>query len=199
MPVIPALKNLAFLLRLSGSSGIARRYFVVNGFDGALTMLGLVTGFRLSESANLESAFWACTGTAVALATSGVSSAYISESAERRKALQELEAAMAGKSLSASAHGRAARFAPFFVALVNGGAPLLLAFAVTLPIWLGLQAIPLPFAPLDTAIAVAFGEIALLGAFLGSVSGHHWLWMSLKTLAVAAVTAGIILLIGRQA
>ena len=197
MPTSSALKHLAFLLRLSSSADIARRYFVVNGFDGSLTMLGLVTGFRLSESANLETAFWACTGTAVALATSGVSSAYISESAERRRALQDLEGAMAGESLSASAHGRAARLAPFFIALVNGGAPLLLAFAVTLPIWLGLQGIPLPLEPLDTAIAVAFGEIALLGAFLGSISGTHWLWMSLKTLAIAAVTAGIILLIGQ--
>jgi predicted membrane protein (TIGR00267 family) len=197
MPTSSALKHLAFLLRLSSSADIARRYFVVNGFDGSLTMLGLATGFRLSESANLETAFWACTGTAVALATSGVSSAYISESAERRRALQDLEGAMAGESLSASAHGRAARLAPFFIALVNGGAPLLLAFAVTLPIWLGLQGIPLPLEPLDTAIAVAFGEIALLGAFLGSISGTHWLWMSLKTLAIAAVTAGIILLIGQ--
>lgn len=197
MPTSSALKHLAFLLRLSSSADIARRYFVVNGFDGSLTMLGLATGFRLSESANLETAFWACTGTAVALATSGVSSAYISESAERRRALQDLEGAMAGESLSASAHGRAARLAPFFIALVNGGAPLLLAFAVTLPIWLGLQGIPLPLEPLDTAIAVAFGEIALLGAFLGSISGTHWLWMSLKTLAIAAVTAAIILLIGR--
>ena len=197
MPTSSALKHLAFLLRLSSSADIARRYFVVNGFDGSLTMLGLVTGFRLSESANLETAFWACTGTAVALATSGVSSAYISESAERRRALQDLEGAMAGESLSASAHGRAARLAPFFIALVNGGAPLLLAFAVTLPIWLGLQGIPVPLEPLDTAIAVAFGEIALLGAFLGSISGTHWLWMSLKTLAIAAVTAAIILLIGR--
>ena len=197
MPTSSALKHLAFLLRLSSSADIARRYFVVNGFDGSMTMLGLATGFRLSESANLETAFWACTGTAVALATSGVSSAYISESAERRRALQDLEGAMAGESLSASAHGRAARLAPFFIALVNGGAPLLLAFAVTLPIWLGLQGIPLPLEPLDTAIAVAFGEIALLGAFLGSISGTHWLWMSLKTLAIAAVTAGIILLIGQ--
>jgi predicted membrane protein (TIGR00267 family) len=197
MPTSSSLKHLAFLLRLSSSADIARRYFVVNGFDGSLTMLGLATGFRLSGSENLESAFWACTGTAVALATSGVSSAYISESAERRRALQDLEGAMAGESLSASAHGRAARLAPFFIALVNGGAPLLLAFVVTLPIWLGLQGIPLPLEPLDTAIAVAFGEIALLGAFLGRISGTHWLWMSLKTLAIGAFTAAIILLIGQ--
>ena len=49
-------------------------------------------------------------------ATSGVSSAYVSESAEREKAMRELERAMAGESLSASAHARAAHLASFFVA-----------------------------------------------------------------------------------
>ncbi|MDH3639584.1 MAG: hypothetical protein OES09_14150, partial [Gammaproteobacteria bacterium] len=33
---------------------IARRYFVVNGFDGALTMLGLIVGFYVSGEAALS-------------------------------------------------------------------------------------------------------------------------------------------------
>jgi predicted membrane protein (TIGR00267 family) len=193
---MPPFSRLAFLFRLSDSVHIARRYFVTNGFDGALTMLGLVTGFRLSEAAGLEAAFWACVGTAVALATSGISSAYISESAERRKALRDLEDAMAGKSLEGTAHGSAARLAPVVVALVNGGAPLLLALIITLPIWLGAQGVAMPLPPFDMAIVLAFVEIALLGAFLGRIADTPWLWMSLKTLAVALATAGIILLLG---
>ena len=191
-----ALKDLMLMLRLSDSLHIARRYFVTNGFDGALTMLGLVTGFRLSGESSLDVAFWACIGTGVALATSGVSSAYISESAERQRALRALEGAMASDSLAESAHGRAARFAPFFVAVVNGGAPLTLALLITLPVWLARQGITLPLGPFDTAIAISFLEIALLGAFLGKVADTNWFLMSLKTLAVALATAGIILLIG---
>jgi predicted membrane protein (TIGR00267 family) len=188
--------RLAFLFRLSDSIHIARRYFVTNGFDGALTMLGLVTGFRLSDAVSLEAAFWACIGTAVALASSGISSAYISESAERRRSLRDLEDAMAGESLAGTAHGSAARLAPLVVALVNGGAPLSLALIITLPIWLGWHEVVLPLAPFDMAITVAFIEITLLGAFLGRIADTPWIWMSLKTLAVALVTAGIILLLG---
>ena len=33
------LKQVNFLLRITRTHGIVRRYFVVNGFDGALTML----------------------------------------------------------------------------------------------------------------------------------------------------------------
>ena len=35
------------LLDIAGAHDILRRYFVVNGFDGALTMLGMIIGLRL--------------------------------------------------------------------------------------------------------------------------------------------------------
>jgi len=191
------LRRLSLLLRLAKAQHIARRYFVTNGFDGALTMLGLLTGFRLGNDIGIEAAFWACTGTAIALATSGISSAYISEAAERQKALRELEDAMAGQSLDETAHGHAARVVPLFIALVNGGAPLALAIFIILPIWLASQGVALPIPALDAAIAIAFGEIFLLGAFLGRIAGRRWYWMGLKTLAVAVVTALLILFLGR--
>jgi hypothetical protein len=37
------------LLQVSQSTAIARRYFVTNGFDGTLAMLGLIMGFRTLE------------------------------------------------------------------------------------------------------------------------------------------------------
>lgn len=161
-----------------------------------MTMLGLITGFRLSEQVSLQATFWACVGTAIALATSGISSAYISEAAERRKALKELEDAMAGESLGDSAHGHAARLVPLVIALVNGGAPMVLALFIALPIWLEIQGISLPFEPLDIAIGIAFLEIFLLGAFLGRIAGTTWYWMGLRTLGVATVTALLILALG---
>ena len=36
------LQRVRFLMRITRTHGIVRRYFVVNGFDGALTMLGLI-------------------------------------------------------------------------------------------------------------------------------------------------------------
>jgi hypothetical protein len=41
------------LLAVSDSGGIFRRYLVVNGFDGALTMLGLIIGFMVSAPTDL--------------------------------------------------------------------------------------------------------------------------------------------------
>lgn len=181
-------------LSLTRSHGIARRYFVVNGFDGGLTMLGLNTGFWVSGATDLDVVLNACLGAAIALGVSGVSSAYVSEAAERRKALSELEEAM-GKDLGASAHGRAARWVPLLIALVNGAAPLLISLFILSPLWLAQAGVMLPLPPLLAALGCAFFALFLLGVFLGKVSGRHWLGSGVQTLLIALLTAGLVLLL----
>lgn len=168
-----------------------RRYFVVNGFDGALTMLGLLTGFHLGGKVALEVVIGVCLGAAVALGISGLSSAYLSESAERRRALSELESAMV-TDLSDSAHGSAARLLPLLVAIVNGMAPLLMSLIIIFPLWLARNGVMLPLPPLPSAIAIAFLCIFGLGIFLGLVGGTSWLWSGVKTLLIALLTVLII-------
>ncbi|MES0327031.1 MAG: hypothetical protein ABUK13_02460 [Gammaproteobacteria bacterium] len=187
------LGQIKFLLDITRSRDIVRRYFVVNGFDGALTMLGLIIGFIVSESDDLAVIFNVCLGAAIALGMSGLSSAYISESAERKHALDKLEQAMVS-DLSDSAHGEASRRVPLLIALVNGLAPLLISFLILLPIWLSISGIVLPLSPLYAAIIVALLLLFLLGVFLGSIAGISWLRSGLQTLLVAMVTAVLIYL-----
>ena len=113
------MNQIQLFFQIAKAQGIARRYFVVNGFDGALTMLGIVVGFYFSEGASVDVAFSACIGAAVALGMSGVTSAYISERAEREKELRELEQAMV-KKLGDSAHGKVVRFIPLIIGVING-------------------------------------------------------------------------------
>jgi predicted membrane protein (TIGR00267 family) len=183
------------LLEISDSGDIMRRYFVVNGFDGALTMLGLIMGFYVSGHVDLEVVITTCLATALALGISGVSSAYISEAAERRRTLAELEQAMA-TTLDNSRHARAAMLVPWLVALVNGIAPLIFAIIILSPLWLARSGTVFAPGPLPSAMAVALGTIFLLGVFLGRVGGTFWLWSGLQSLAVALITAGLIYLIG---
>jgi predicted membrane protein (TIGR00267 family) len=181
-----------FLLQLTHANRIARRYFVTNGFDGALTMLGLTIGFYSAGDVAIPVIISACLGAAVALAVSGLASAYVSESAEREKELRELEQAVVN-DLQGTAHGRAARLVPVLVAVVNGLSPLLIALLIMLPLWLAQAGVALPLPPLEASVLIAFGALFLLGTFLGSISGRLWLWSGLRTLLVALVTAGIIL------
>ncbi|WP_020681403.1 hypothetical protein [Marinobacterium rhizophilum] len=188
------LRDLGFLLRISHSRGIMRRYFVVNGFDGALTMLGVILGFITTDRVPLSVVIATCLGAAIALGVSGVSSAYLSETAERQRALSDLEEAMA-KSLQGSAHAQAARWVPLLIALVNGSAPLLISLLIITPLWLARAGIPLPMQALHGALLVALLIIFFLGVFLGRVAGNS-IWRSgLQTLLVALVTVGLILLL----
>ena len=75
-------ETLSRLLSITRSYGIVRRYFVVNGFDGTLTMLGLITGFYVSEDVEISIIINACLGAAIALGVSGITSAYVSEAAK---------------------------------------------------------------------------------------------------------------------
>lgn len=190
------LSQIRFLLRITRTHGIVRRYFVVNGFDGALTMLGLIMGFLLSSPASLSLIINACMGAAIALGVSGVSSAYISEQAELRRALSELEDAMK-TDLQKSAHGEAARRVPMLIALVNGSAPLIISLLIITPLWLSNSGITLFIPPLYASIIIALILIFLLGVFLGHVSHVSWLRSGIQTLLIALVTALLIYLFAR--
>jgi len=189
-----ALKQIKTLLEISHSGEIMRRYFVVNGFDGALTMLGLIMGFYVSDRVDLAVVITSCLAAALALGMSGISSAYISEAAERRRTLAQLEKAMV-TSLNESHHARAAIWIPWLVALVNGIAPLLIALIIVVPLWLARSGVVLAPGPLPAAMAVALVIIFLLGVFLGRVGGTFWLWSGLQSLAVALLTLGLIYLV----
>lgn len=176
---------------------IARRYLITNGFDGALTMLGMVTGFYASGMTEIPVALSACLGAAVALFISGLSSAYLSERAERENELRELEQALI-VDLTESDYGQASRYLPLLVALVNGLSPLLLSLLILLPLFFAEQLQALPSPPFINAIVVALVCIFSLGVFLGKISRTFWLWSGLRTLLIAILTMVIILFFGRS-
>ena len=177
------LNRLKTLLEISHSEGIIRRYFVVNGFDGALTTLGLVMGFYISDQVELSVVITSCLAAAVALGMSGISSAYISEVAERKRNLAQLEEAMV-TSLEQSHHAQAAVWIPWLVALVNGIAPMTIALIIILPLWMGVRGFTLILPPLEAAMFVAFVIFFYSGSFpaeLAALSGcgavyRAWWW-----------------------
>lgn len=188
------MQDLGLLLRVTRTHSLIRRYFVVNGFDGALTMLGLAMGFFVGGEPSPAVMLAACVGATVALFMSGLTSAFISEWEERKRALSLLETAMVA-DLSDSVHAEAARLVPVVVALVNGLAPVTAALLILIPLMLASAGVDLPLAPASATILMAFLVIFLLGVFSGAVGGSFWLWSGLRSALIAAATAAIILLL----
>lgn len=164
---------------------IARRYFAMNSFDGILTILGVLTGNYLAQVSDPRVIVLTGMTTSVSMAVSGLWGAYLTESAERKKGLDELEEHTLS-DLSATRIGRAAQAAVAVVALVDGLAPLLASLLVLLPFFM---------TSLWGSILVSYylaGAIALLalfglGAFLGRISRQNLLVAGVKMILAGLV------------
>lgn len=177
------------LLQEDQVRAISRRYFISNGFDGALTSIGVAVGAYLSGVPTGLAAFQIGIGAAVGLGTSGVWSVWEIERAEQEADLQRIERAML-TDLEDTEVARRRQGARRVHAVMSGIGPLLgvvipmLAFLLEAAFLTLLQSTLL-------AIGLGVGLLFLFGAYMGNVSGHRW-WVSgirmgLAGLVVAAV------------
>lgn len=176
---------------ITRASEIARRYFVMNSFDGVLTNVGLVTGMFVGGVTNPHIITIASVSTGIAIGLSGFWGAFLSESAERKHKLHRMERSLMRK-LEDTEIERAGEFASKIVSLVDGLSPLLATIIVISPFF---------FAPIQQAYyyfyAVSAVFLFLLGLFLGKISGEDKLVYGAKMLLAGVIAAGASLLLLR--
>jgi len=176
--------------RISGVGAITRRYFVMNAFDGALTMLGVVIGAYIAGVLNSITIISAGIAGSIAMGASGMSGAYMTEKAERSKKLKELEKAML-TDLSDGLHGKSQRFATFFAAIVDGISPALAAMVVISPFFLANFGIIDPEIAFYACIGLTLTVLVLLGIYLARISDESMIRYGLQMLVVGLITAGL--------
>ena len=165
---------------------IARRYFAMNAFDGVLTIIGVLMGNYVAHVHDAKVVIVTGFSTCMAMGISGLWGAYLTESAERKRDLDDLENHTL-TDLSNTKIGRASRVAVIVVALVDGLAPFLAALVVLLPFFFsGLLAdiVFSYYASLGMALVVLFA----LGAFLGKVSKQNLIISGLKMIGAGLVS-----------
>jgi len=166
---------------------IARRYFVMNAFDGALTTLGILIGFFLAGVTDPQIVVVTVLAGALAMGISGLWGAFLAESAERKRELKQLEHAMMA-DLSKSVMARASKFATIFSALIDGLSPALAAVVGIIPFFFGVGTSTHFNTLFFISIGLNLSVLFLLGMFLGRVSKENVFFMGLKVL-----TAGIVI------
>jgi predicted membrane protein (TIGR00267 family) len=168
---------------------IARRYFAMNAFDGVLTIIGVLMGNYTARVHDPTVVIVTGFSTCIAMGVSGLWGAYLTEAAERKRDLSDLENHTL-TDLSETKIGRASRVAVVVVALVDGLAPFLAALLVLLPFFFsGLLAdiVLSYYASLGMALAVLFA----LGAFLGKVSKESLVISGLKMIVAGLVSIAL--------
>lgn len=172
---------------------IARRYFVMNAFDGALTTLGFIIGFFIAGVTNPMIVIVTVLAGALAMGISGLWGAFLAESAERKRELKQLEKAMMA-DLSKSVMARASRFAVVFSALIDGLSPALASIIGILPFFIGLGTSTEFSILFYISVGLNLGILFLLGMFLGRVSKENVIFMGVKVL-LAGVLITVILFV----
>ncbi|MGY5865434.1 MAG: hypothetical protein RTV41_12585 [Candidatus Thorarchaeota archaeon] len=189
-------------LELTQGVEIARRYLAMNAFDGALTMLGLILGGLITinpampaeASLQFNAILLAAAGTSIAMAISGFSGSYLTESAERDREVEEMGKAMLS-DMSDSMYAKATKTTSIVVAVVDGASPAIAAFIIITPLFF------VPSGVLDyrtafyMAIAICMALLFALGLFLGSVSKKNMWAYGAKTLFAGIMTAILMLII----
>ncbi len=180
-------------LKKAGVTRLARRYFVMNSFDGILTTVGLLSGSYVGGIR--ESALILTIGISagIAIALSGGLGVFLTESAERKIDLKAVNETWFKDYEEKKALRKAHSSAAYFLAAVDGLSP----FAATLLVLSPFALYPAAQAYL-AAFAIAGVCLFVLGSFLGSISKENALVYGFKMLlaGVAAAAASFLLLGG---
>jgi predicted membrane protein (TIGR00267 family) len=165
---------------------IARRYFAMNSFDGILTILGVLMGSYLANVRAPGVIITTGMATSVSMAVSGLWGAYLTESAERQRSLDDLENHTL-TDLSQTRIGRASRAAVIIVSAVDGFAPLLASLLVLTPFFVS-DLLGSVLYSYYIALAIAMVALFGMGMFLGRISRQNVYVAGLKMI-VAGVMA----------
>jgi predicted membrane protein (TIGR00267 family) len=175
---------------ITGVGEIARRYFVMNAFDGALTTLGIILGSFFIGSLNPGLIIGAGLGGSIAMAISGISGAYMTEKAEREKDLKDLQRALCS-DLKNTIHEKASYFASVYVAIVDGTAPFLASIIALIPFFMAQTGLLPPLIALYISLGLIMVMLFLLGIFLGKISKVNLVISGIK-MVLAGVAVGLV-------
>ncbi|MCL4377448.1 MAG: hypothetical protein M1409_03540 [Actinobacteria bacterium] len=171
---------------------VIRRYFTINSFDGAITIIGVLIGNYIIRSQDYKHVIISGSAVSISLFVSGAFSAFISESAERSKEIKDLEKSTL-HILDGTIISRAQDFASRVLAAVNGLSAGVTAFIPLLPFFFG-KFIAINICYYISA-SLAFLILIGLGLFLGKVSKRNLIISIVKMILAGLFCIGLGLLL----
>ena len=170
-----------------------RRAFANNAFDGALTFLGILMGNLILDEFNPSAVIKIGLSTCLAIGMSGSFGRFLSERAERKHALRQIEESMLA-DLNDSMLAQEGKNKTFMISFIDGISPALALIFPVFPFFLANA----NFISVNVSIVLSFTLVLLvlfgLGMFLGKTSEENAFLYGLATVAVGFCTSLIIFL-----
>jgi predicted membrane protein (TIGR00267 family) len=175
--------------RIAGFLQIARRALANNAFDGVLTMVGVVMGQWVGGVQRASTVILTGIATSISIGVSGLWGAYLAESAERGRELDELER-ISLTDLGETKIGKASRVAVVVVSLVDGVSPLVSSVIVLTPFFF-ISLVGDILIGYVVSMLLALVCLFVLGMYLGHICKRSLVGYGLRTM-IAGIVAIII-------
>ncbi|RLI02621.1 hypothetical protein DRO38_03715 [Candidatus Bathyarchaeota archaeon] len=189
------IDRIRLYIEVTHISDIARRYFVKNGMDGSMTVLGIILGSWAARVENPYIIVMAGLGACLAMGVSGLFGAYITEKAERKKIIKDLEESILS-DLEGSLQQNASEFVPTLAALVDGLSPTLTAMISLVPFIISMVKIISIWDSYIVSITLTFGTLFALGLYLGRIARERMWLYGLQMVAAGVVIAFVVFVLG---
>jgi predicted membrane protein (TIGR00267 family) len=185
-------RGIKLYLKVADAEGILRRYAVMNGFDGAMTTLGVLIGSAVFDDIPLGYIIHTVLGASLAMFVSGVWSVFL---VERARYLKRLEKVLF-RNLDGSLIERAHTVASMIVALVDGSSPVLASLASITPMIVGMMLQVSRELCLMASLICNLTLLFILGVILGYISKGRLLLHGVMMLSAGLVAITIAMMLG---
>lgn len=169
-------------LKILKNNEIIRRYVVINSFDGALTIMGIIIAEFMVGIQEPSLITIPAIGAGIAMCISGMWGAYVAESAESKRSMQNLERHLI-KKLNGTKIEEKMRKDTFLVAMVDGLSPMIVAFIIIIPFFLFSDITISYYSSFMISALVLF----LLGSFVGDTAGGNKILYGLKMIGAGVI------------
>jgi predicted membrane protein (TIGR00267 family) len=166
---------------------IARRAFVNNAFDGALTLLGILMGNVIIGNVQPQTVISTGLSACLAMGVSGSFGRYFSERAEGKRTIKQIE------DYSGSSIERESRRKVLLISLVDGLSPALAAAIPLVPFFLVQATLMIITTGVIASFILDFLVLFVLGLFLGKISDENMIIHGFMVVGVGFITSLIIL------
>lgn len=189
-----SFRQIIDLLQMGETEGIAKRYMVMNSFDGALTALGIIIGSLIAGVHEPRTLILAGLGASIAMGVSGGFGAYLTESAVKKEELADMGSAMLEK-IENTVLDQAATISSYFVAAVDGLSPFLAASVSFLPFFGAyLLGWAIEFAYIASILLTSI-SLFILGAYLGKISKENMVMNGVRMVIAGVITAILVMIL----
>ena len=183
-------KHIRNYLKVLVEHEIVRRYIIINSFDGALTILGIIMAVFIGGFHDPKLIILPSVGARISMCVSGIWGSYAAERAEIRKKIRQMETHLM-HDLTGTEFSRKREEMAWIIGVVDGTIPLILAIILILPFFFVVPGMITISVAYYISLSLIGLNLFVIGLFAGKIAQENMFKQGFIML-LAGVMIGII-------